>query len=177
MYHTPHTHRSVVDIGLFREPKAHKRKEGILYFAGAGGGTTYKLPPGDFAERMRYVGYPDEMIERAHASWSPDQVAMVGDDGFIVSAATLFPNLSFVHNWPQVDDAGTVVPFISLRQWQPVSATETEVLSWFAVDREAPERVQARLVPGLPDVLRVVGDVRAGRRRELGVDHAPCRAG
>ena len=48
MYHTPHTHASVVDIGLFREPKANKRKEGALYFAGAGGGTTYKLPPGDF---------------------------------------------------------------------------------------------------------------------------------
>ena len=119
--------------------RRNKRKEGILYFAGAGGGTTYKLPPGDFVERMRYVGYPDEMIERAGASWTPEQVAMVGDDGFMVSAATLFPNLSFVHNWPQVDDAGTVVPFISLRQWQPVSATETEVLSWFAVDREAPE--------------------------------------
>jgi phenylpropionate dioxygenase-like ring-hydroxylating dioxygenase large terminal subunit len=140
MYHTPHTHRSVVDIGLFREPKAHKRKEGALYFAGTGGGTTYKLPAGDFRERMRYVGYPDEMIERAANSWSPEQVAMVAADGFIVSAATLFPNLSFVHNWPQVDDRGTVVPFISLRQWQPVSATETEVLSWFAVDRNAPEQ-------------------------------------
>jgi hypothetical protein len=125
MYHTPYTHRSVVDVGLFREPKANKRKDGILYFAGAGGGTTYKLPPGDFVERMRYVGYPDEMIERARSAWSPEQVAMVGDDGFMVSAATLFPNLSLVHNWPQVDDAGTVVPFISLRQWQPVSATAT----------------------------------------------------
>lgn len=138
MYHTPHTHHSVVDIGLFREPTATKRKDGILYFAGAGGGTTYKLPPGNFAERMRYVGYPDEMIERAADSWSAEQVAMVGADGFMVSAATLFPNLSFVHNWPQIDDAGTVVPFISIRQWQPVSATETEVLSWFAVDRDAP---------------------------------------
>jgi len=140
MYHTPYTHRSVVDIGLFREPKAHKRKEGALYFAGTGGGTTYKLPAGDFRERMRYVGYPDEMIDRAAGSWSSEQVAMVATDGFIVSAATLFPNLSFVHNWPQVDDDGTVVPFISIRQWQPVSATETEVLSWFAVDRNAPEQ-------------------------------------
>jgi phenylpropionate dioxygenase-like ring-hydroxylating dioxygenase large terminal subunit len=140
MYHTPHTHRSVVDIGLFREPKAHKRKEGALYFAGTGGGTTYKLPVGDFRERMRYVGYPDEMIERTADTWSAQQVAMVAVDGFMVSAATLFPNLSFVHNWPQVDDGGTVVPFISLRQWQPVSATETEVLSWFAVDRNAPEQ-------------------------------------
>jgi phthalate 3,4-dioxygenase subunit alpha len=139
MYHTPHTHRSVVEVGLFREPTAHKRKEGVLYFAGSGGGTTYKLPPGDFRERMRHVGYPDEMIDRAAATWSPDQIAMIADDGFMVSAATLFPNLSFVHNWPQVDASGTVVPFISLRQWQPVSPTETEVLSWFAIDRNAPE--------------------------------------
>jgi phthalate 3,4-dioxygenase subunit alpha len=143
MYHTPFTHRSVVDIGLFREPKAHKRKEGVLYFAGTGGGTTYKLPPGDFRERMRYVGYPDDMIDRAAATWSREQFAMVADDGFMVSAATLFPNLSFVHNWPQVDAAGTVVPFISVRQWQPVSATETEVLSWFAVDRNASAEFKA----------------------------------
>ena len=61
-------------------------------------------------------------------------------DGFMVSAATLFPNLSFVHNWPQVDETGRVTPFISVRQWQPVSPTETEVLSWFAVDRNAPEQ-------------------------------------
>ena len=53
-YHTPHTHASVVDIGLFREPKASKRKEGALYVAGPGAGTTYKLPPdGDFAEPAR----------------------------------------------------------------------------------------------------------------------------
>ena len=33
-YHTPHTHASVVDIGLFREPKASQRKQGALYQAG-----------------------------------------------------------------------------------------------------------------------------------------------
>ena len=87
----------------------------------------------------------------------------------MVSAATVFPNLSLVHNWPQVNDAGTVTPFISLRQWQPVSSTETEVLSWFAVDASA-GGLQAP-VYRVPDVLRLVGDVRAGRRRELGLDH------
>ncbi len=143
MYHTPYTHRSVVDIGLFREPKAHKRKEGVLYHSGVGGGTTYKLPPGDFTERMRYVGYPDEMIRRMAGRWSPRQVKMVGQDGFMVSAATLFPNLSLVHNWPIIRQGEDVVPFISLRQWHPVSATETEVLSWFAVDAEAPEEFKA----------------------------------
>ncbi|KAB2348475.1 Rieske 2Fe-2S domain-containing protein [Actinomadura rudentiformis] len=138
-YHTPHTHASVVDIGLFREPKANKRKEGALYTAGPGAGTTYKLPPGDLTTRLRHVGYPDEMITRMRGAWTRAQRGLVENDGFMISAATLFPNLSLVHNWPKIDDSGTVVPFISLRQWQPVSANETEVLSWFAVDAAAPE--------------------------------------
>ena len=66
--HVPHAahapqrgrHRAVP-----RAEGATSARRASLYFAGAGGGTTYKLPPGDFRERMRYVGYPDEMIERA----------------------------------------------------------------------------------------------------------------
>ena len=34
-YHTPHTHASVVDIRLFGEPTPNKRKEGVLWHAGA----------------------------------------------------------------------------------------------------------------------------------------------
>ena len=136
-YHTPHTHASVVDINLFREPKANKRKEGALYFAGGGGGTTYKLPTTDPRANLRHVGYPDEMIDRMLATWSPEHEALIGDAGFMVSASTVMPNLSFVHNWPVVDSDGHVAPFISVRLWQPRSATETEVLSWFAVDRNA----------------------------------------
>src|SRR3954471_11527495 len=73
MYHTPQTHSSVVEIGLFREPRAEKRKDGCTYWAGAGGGTTYKLPEGGFEERMRYVGYPEEMIARIKDQWSLEQ--------------------------------------------------------------------------------------------------------
>jgi phenylpropionate dioxygenase-like ring-hydroxylating dioxygenase large terminal subunit len=138
-YHTPHTHASVVEIGLFREPKAHKRKEGALWFAGRGGGTTYKLPTTDFGENLAHVGYPPEMVERMRDRWSAEQQALVGEGRFMVSAATLLPNLSFVHNWPQVNADGLVVPFTSIRVWQPLSATRTEVNSWFAVDRLAPE--------------------------------------
>jgi hypothetical protein len=79
------------------------------------------------------------MIGAIGESWSAAQRGLVERDGFMVSAATLFPNLSLVHNWPQIDEAGTVVPFISLRQWQPITERETEVLSWFAVDASAPE--------------------------------------
>jgi phenylpropionate dioxygenase-like ring-hydroxylating dioxygenase large terminal subunit len=138
-YHTPHTHVSVVEIGLFLEPKANKRKEGALWSAGAGGGTTYKLPTDDFDENLAYIGYPPEMVARMRERWSPAQRELVGRRGFIVSASTLFPNLSLVHNWPRVRPDAHVVPFISLRLWQPLSATATEVSSWFAVDREAPD--------------------------------------
>lgn len=143
MYHTPQTHTSVVEIGLFREPKAEKRKDGATYWAGAGGGTTYKLPPGTLDERLRYVGYPQEMVDRMTQQWSQDQRDLVGTDGFMISAASLYPNLSFVHNWPRVAESDDVLPFISIRQWQPISQDETEVLSWFAVDAEAPEEFKA----------------------------------
>jgi phenylpropionate dioxygenase-like ring-hydroxylating dioxygenase large terminal subunit len=143
MYHTPQTHTSVVEIGLFREPNAQKRKEGALYWAGSGGGTTYKLPEGSLDDRLRYVGYPPEMIERMKECWSSEQLNMIGTDGFMFSAASLYPNLSFVHNWPKVADSDDVVPFITLRQWQPISHDETEILSWFAVDAEAPEQLKA----------------------------------
>jgi phthalate 3,4-dioxygenase alpha subunit len=143
-YHTPHTHASVVDINLFSAPKAKKRKEGALYFADSGGGTTYKLPTGaGFRENIASIGYPDEMIDRMEQTWDPQHQAMVGEAGFMPSAATTATNLSFVHNWPIVNDEGLVVPFISVRLWQPVSPTETEVFSWFAVDRNAPEWYKA----------------------------------
>lgn len=141
-YHTPQTHRSVVEIGLFREPTGAKRKTGALYWCDKGGGTTYKLPPGTFRERLRYVGYSDEMIDRIETSWSPEQKRLVSDDGFMISAATLFPSFSLVHNWPKVDantDDDSVVPFITMRVWQPISSTETEVISWFMVDKNATE--------------------------------------
>jgi phthalate 3,4-dioxygenase subunit alpha len=83
------------------------------------------------------------MIDRMAEWWPAEHRSMVGDAGFMPSAATTLPNLSFVHNWPIVNSDGLVVPFISIRVWQPVSATETEVYSWFAVDRNAPEWYKA----------------------------------
>ena len=143
MYHTPQTHTSVVEIGLFREPKAEKRKDGTTYWAGNGGGTTYKLPEGTLEERLRYVGYPDSLIETMKQAWSREQQDLIGRDGFMFSAATAFPNMSMVHNWPRVEDSDDVLPFITLRSWQPVGPDETEVLSWFAVDAAAPEEFKA----------------------------------
>ncbi len=144
-YHTPHTHASVVDIRLFGEPRPNKRKEGVLYTAGRGGGTTYKLPPdGDLLSGLAYVGYPEDLREAMAAQWTEERRALIDNGGFMPSAATLFPNLSFVHNWPAVDEDGTLAPFTSLRLWQPIGPGETECLSWFAVAADASEEFKER---------------------------------
>lgn len=143
-YHTPHTHASIVDINLFGAPKAAKRKEGACYFADVGGGTSYKIPTdGGFEANLEHVGYPAERAAVMRRAWSAEQQRLVGVNGFMLSAAGILPNLAFVHNWPEVDREGTVAPFISMRQWRPVSPTETEVLSWFVVDRTASEKFKA----------------------------------
>ncbi|MBO0731327.1 MAG: aromatic ring-hydroxylating dioxygenase subunit alpha [Acidimicrobiaceae bacterium] len=138
-YHTPHTHTSVVEIGLFSEPRAQNRMRGALYLAGGGSGTTYKLPGRDFDANLAYLGYPPEMRQRMQEAWTPAQQELAGPAGFMVSAATIYPNLSLVHNWPIVSPEGPLTPFISLRLWQPISATEMEAWSWFVVDRNAPD--------------------------------------
>jgi phthalate 3,4-dioxygenase alpha subunit len=72
--------------------------------------------------------------------WSAEHQRVVGDDGFMISAASCFPNMSLVHNWPKIQDSDDVLPFISIRTWQPISENETEVYSWFAVDAAAPDQ-------------------------------------
>ena len=146
-YHTPHTHASVVDIGLFREPKANKRKEGALYLAGPGARHDVQAAAGRRRSRdqtpLRRLP-PGRDDPRMAAGLDDRQRALVADSGFMPSAATLFPNLSFVHNWPQVDD-GRDRRAVHLAA--PVAAGQRRArprcLSWFAVDADAPDDVQA----------------------------------
>ena len=139
MYHTPHTHASVVEIGLFREPKAEKRKEGAPTWPASVAAPPTSCRPVTSRERLRYVGYPDVMIERWCASGHPSSGRWSADDGFMISAASVFPNLSFVHNWPQVDAADDVAAVhLAAAVAARVGPDETEVLSWFAVDKPRP---------------------------------------
>ncbi|CAN5744161.1 aromatic ring-hydroxylating dioxygenase subunit alpha [soil metagenome] len=139
LYHTPHTHASVAEIGIMSAARASSRKGGALYIAGHGSGATFKLGDGNFEERLASIGYTPAMIDSRRNSW-PEQIrTLVGRDGFVPSASTLFPNLSMLHLWAKIDDQGTLAPFTTLRLWQPVSETETETLSWFAVDKDATE--------------------------------------
>jgi phenylpropionate dioxygenase-like ring-hydroxylating dioxygenase large terminal subunit len=136
-YHTPHTHASVAEIGIMSAARGSSRKGGAVYHAGHGAGATFKLDDGTFEQRLASIGYAPEMIRSRAEHW-PDAVKlMIGRDGFIPSAATVFPNLSMLHLWARIDEAGTLAPFTTFRLWKPVSETETETMSWFAVDKGA----------------------------------------
>lgn len=136
-YHTPHTHASMAEIGVMSAARAGNRKGGAVYHAGHGAGATFKLGDGGFEERLASIGYTPEMIRSRAEHWPEVVKEMIGRDGFIPSAATIFPNLSMLHLWARIDDAGTLVPFTTFRLWKPVSVTETETMSWFAVDKSA----------------------------------------
>jgi phenylpropionate dioxygenase-like ring-hydroxylating dioxygenase large terminal subunit len=136
-YHTPHTHASTGAIKLVSSAATTNRKAGIMYAAGGGSGATFRLGEGSFEQRLRAVGYPDDMIKRMSDYMSPAVRGMIEKDGVLPSAGTLFPNLSMLQISARVDDSGEVYPFTTIRSWQPISATETEILSFFVVDSDA----------------------------------------
>lgn len=136
-YHTPHTHASIAEIGIMTAARASSRKGGATFHVGAGFGATFKLGDGNFEERLRSIGYTTPMIESRRRAWPEVIQRIVGEEGHVPSASTVFPNLSMLHLWARVDGGETPVPYTTVRLWQPVSETETEMLSWCAVDKDA----------------------------------------
>ncbi|HUY51264.1 MAG TPA: aromatic ring-hydroxylating dioxygenase subunit alpha [Streptosporangiaceae bacterium] len=136
-YHTPHTHASMLEIGLTPQIKGGQRKTGGTYNAGRGFGATFGLGEGDLETKLSGIGYPERAVANRKRYWPESIKSLVADSGHLPSSMTLFPNLSFLHLWVTVDDEGTAVPMTTMRLWQPVSESETEVFSWFAVDADA----------------------------------------
>ncbi|HEY1854044.1 MAG TPA: Rieske 2Fe-2S domain-containing protein [Solirubrobacterales bacterium] len=143
-YHTPHTHASMSEIGITAQAKASSRKGGMTYNAGRGLGAMFGLDPGgDLATKLAAMGYAPEQIRNRERHWPESIRRVIVEDSQIPSASTIFPNLSFLHIWATIDDQGTVAPFTTIRLWQPVSESETEIMSWFAADADAdPELVE-----------------------------------
>ena len=70
-------------------------------------------------------------LERLYAqTLAPDQVALLHH--LRVCVGTVFPNFSFIETQADPGEKS-----ILLRLWQPVSATEMEILSWVLAEKEA----------------------------------------
>lgn len=136
-YHTMTSHRSVIETGLVAVGgNVNFRKEGVHFNAGGiGGGGLASM--GEMAS-----SYAPEVVEAARAHLSDGHKETVFDRGFLPVSGTLFPNLSFVSGPAIIDKGAAPVRFYSFRQWRPLSADRMEIISWCAVDKEAPEHVK-----------------------------------
>ncbi len=101
------------------------------------GCTLTYLAPGMREEHYR--ARPPELQRLFDRALVPDQAAML--DGLRVAVGNVFPNFSFIESQATPGEKAIIV-----RQWQPVSATEMEILSWVLVEDEASAGCKERVL-------------------------------
>ena len=92
------------------------------------GCTLTYLAPGMPEEN--YVTHPARLRDAYAETLSADQLAMMHH--LRVMVGNVFPNFSFIENQVALGEKAVLI-----RQWQPLSGTEVEVLSWVLAEREA----------------------------------------
>lgn len=88
-----------------------------------------------------YLALPEGLWPEVESHLSEEQLGLLRT--LVSLVGNVFPNLSFLNNAKQPvpewgNETNEMIPFFTLRQWQPKSAGKTEVWSWFFVDKNAP---------------------------------------
>lgn len=134
-YHTQTAHQSIVELGVL-PPDPTFAMHGHMVAAGNGHGMGLTgAPPG--VPLPPFFGLPQDIVDKARARLSPEQMQVMEKTNFF--HATVFPNLSFLQIMPSKDDRSPPVPMITFRYWQPIGPDKLEVMSYFLVDKDAPE--------------------------------------
>ncbi|GAA4988022.1 aromatic ring-hydroxylating dioxygenase subunit alpha [Yinghuangia aomiensis] len=137
-YHVPYAHRAPIEGGLFGTedtgtggpsgrvvwtPQGHTARVGY-HPAGSG------IPA--------YHGYPDEQRAEFAAKAKPEVFAVLENSD--VLHGNVFPNLSFIQTViTYTGDEVEPTAFLALRLALPISPTETEMLNFALVPRNAPD--------------------------------------
>lgn len=132
-YHSPTSHRSVVEIGLAGVADPKKRKAGVHFNAGGiGGGGLLLTEP-------KFHGYPEEMVELLRRGWRHEHLHVADDLGLMPVSGGMFPSLAFLWLSAIIEENGPPIPFFTMRTWRPLAADKIEMISYLAVERDAPE--------------------------------------
>jgi phenylpropionate dioxygenase-like ring-hydroxylating dioxygenase large terminal subunit len=86
-----------------------------------------------------YQTHPRELEPLYGKVLQADQLQLLNRLRVIVG--TIFPNLSFIET-----QVGPAQKAVIVRQWQPVSGTEMEILSWVLAEKEAPAEYKATVL-------------------------------
>jgi len=115
---------------------------GAQVWTRTGHSITLLVSPSETSYRL----YPSSLHELYDRCLQPGQRGVLRE--LLIAVATVFPNLSFLERSTYAAD-GSLVKSIILRLWQPVSATETEIVSWgFAEAEASPEYKRQSLANG-----------------------------
>jgi phenylpropionate dioxygenase-like ring-hydroxylating dioxygenase large terminal subunit len=134
-YHTMMTHRSMVELGLAPpDPKFALYGEHVHTENGHGLGIIGP-PPG--IPLPEFLGMPENIVEQLQRRLSPEQVEVFRPVAFI--HGTVFPNLSIGNFLMSKDHVSPPTSFLTLRLWHPLGPDKMEIMSFFLVEKEAPD--------------------------------------
>jgi len=140
--HAPLLHGPISQLAVDESPEqfmAAIMGESPDVILGNGSAMLLNLTPG---ERLDFVGYHPDMVDLHRRTLNATQIGLLGR--MMTGVATLFPNLSLVQAPVRFEADQPAINFLTLRLWQPLSATRTEVWNWFLAEREAPDDWKAR---------------------------------
>ncbi len=125
-YHTLHTHASTAEIGL--TPSARWAKDGYHVSAGNGHGVMVGVPAAQFI-------FAEELLPTFERCLRPEQFAVLKQLANL--PGTVFPNLSFLIS--AITLKGRLISHTELFLWQPLGPDRIEEVTWFLVERDAPQ--------------------------------------
>ena len=130
-------HVRTTHVGPITLDRVRSQKEGFYRAAGDSfqvvtdeghGCTLTYLAPG--MPEGNYLTHAPDLQPLYAETLRPDQLSMLHH--LRVMVGTVFPNLSFIETQVSLGEKAVI-----MRQWQPVSATEMEILSWVLAEVEA----------------------------------------
>jgi PAH dioxygenase large subunit len=141
-YHVWTLHRHAYEMGVIPDGV----RNGHVISTPHGHGIRIQNTPED-SPTPEYIGMADElkpMLER-----NLDEAQRQAIRKCVVVHGNLFPNLSFVYSFGAGEPTDPPVNFVNVRLWQPTAAGQSEIWSWFMVDRARP-RTRTRPHRGAP---------------------------
>ena len=141
-YHTQSLHKSVVTMGLSSPAAAGASGGGNdLHITECNGHATSirRKDPGV----RHFWGYPEDVSQHFKMEGLSDSQKDVAERS-VVHTGTIFPNLSLIHIGLMDAPGKPECAYLSLRQWNPVSPSRTEVRSWVLAPKEASEEYKAQ---------------------------------
>lgn len=136
-YHTLMTHYSGVELGQL-PPNPMFASHGVQVALDNGHGIGIVGAPPNIP-LPEYLALPEEVVTEVKKKLTEQQLETLRRSNFV--PGNIFPNLSILNvmQLPGLEENEVPIPFMTMRVWIPRGPQELELISWFLVEKEAPQ--------------------------------------